>query len=135
MSGSTPAARSAATTRSVAPARSCSSGGGRDRLRDVLAAEREVAGGEVAALLDLQRRLVAAAERLRLRAARVEAAARRAARSATGTSPRQHLARLQLRELRVGDRDGAEQRAGVRVARVAEELVGGRRARRSCRGT
>ena len=46
----------------------------RDPLGDLGVGEREVAGGDVAAVLGLQRRLLGAADLLRLRAARVEAA-------------------------------------------------------------
>ena len=67
------------------------------------------------------------------RAARVERAAggrvgrRRAPRRAAG--PRAIAAR------RVGVGDRAQQRLGVRVPRVVEDLGGRRRSRRSCRGT
>src|SRR4051812_5089501 len=63
--------------------------------------QREVAGGEVAALLELQRRLVLPADLLGLPAAGVEAAARRRVRRRRHV-PGQDLALLGRREPRVG---------------------------------
>ena len=92
-------------------------------LGDLGVREREVAGGDVAALLGLQQRLLGAADLLRLPAARVEPARRRR------VGRRRHvagedLALLRRRERRVGDRHGRHQRARVRHPRVRVELVG-----------
>ena len=107
---------------------------GRHPLEHLGVGEREVAGGEVAAVLGLERRVVGAADLLRLPAAGVEAAARRRVGRRRHVA-RQHLALLGRRQPRVGDRHGRHQRAGVRHPRVRVELVGASPARRSGRGT
>src|SRR3954451_15608080 len=96
-------------------------GAGRDySLTQVLVAQREVAGGLVAADLRLEQRLLHGADLLVLPAARVEAARGRRRRRAG------HVAAEDLplaARARPRDRYRRQQRAGVGVARVRVERV------------
>src|SRR5947199_5149393 len=90
-------------------------------VEDLGVAQREVAGGDVAALLGLERGLLASADLLALRAAGVETARRR---RAGGT--RHVAAQVPAPALVRGVRDGhrRQERAGVRMARGRAEGVG-----------
>src|SRR5204862_6123587 len=92
-------------------------GGGCDAFGGLFPGEREMAGGDRAAAHGLERRLFLRADRLRLRATRVEAAGRwrvRGARHVSGGD----LAPARFGETRGGDRHSREERAGGGVARM-----------------
>ena len=107
----------------------CRAGGRRHALGDLGVGEREVAGGDVAALLRLERGLLGAADLLRLPAARVEAARRRR------VGRRRHVAGEQL-ALLASPRAPGRRPARPTSARPCTACAGARRAaRRSASST